>query len=333
MIDDLWFLSAGDATSQVINNLIKDVSKIALIIGAACFIISIVFDWLDNVLKAYESGAEKQPVVNFNRLIKGAIILMLIAIYPLLSHGYIYVVREINKMTKMDIVALKEYNGRLTDLNEKSDIPDLQEYTYKQLCENYEKFIKGKSEDEIKKIEELKASIDCEQLALYKAKGLEKLINMLNPARMQQIIVGGLVKGIIVILRTVIKGVAVYLFQILLIFGSLALAFSLLKTFENTFEIWFKTTLTVGLSITTINILDHVSNGMMSVITNSNINTLDSHSALSIQVILIVCYVSTFWITGKFVAKTDAGGFLTKVVAITTLALKAAASSVTGGKK
>ena len=156
---------------------------------------------------------------------------------------------------------------------------------------------------------------------------------MLNPARVQHVIVGGLVKGIIVILRTVIKGVAVYLFQILLIFGSLALAFSLLKTFENTFEIWFKTTLTVGLSVTTINILDHVSNGMMSVITDSNINTLDSHSALSVQVILIVCYVSTFWITGKFVAKTDAGGFLTKVVAVTTLALKAAASSVPSGKK
>jgi hypothetical protein len=80
-----------------------------------------------------------------------------------------------------------------------------------------------------------------------------------------------------------------------------------------------------------MNILDHLSNAMISVMLSSEADNINRYGALNMQAILLVCYVCTFWITGKFVAKTDAGGFLTKVVAVTTLAVKAAATAVTGG--
>lgn len=136
---------------------------------------------------------------------------------------------------------------------------------------------------------------------------------------------------ILVPVKLIIIAITLNLWRLLIIVGPLALAFSVLPAFKNTINTWAGTYLNIGFVFTTLNIIDALMLKSIAIVTNNPDTTTAGFSelaALMTSVTYIILYLSSFWITSKFVGKGDGGTPITKLVG---MAAAAAAIAMTGG--
>jgi len=137
------------------------------------------------------------------------------------------------------------------------------------------------------------------------------------------------------IVKLVVGVLAVVLFKFLLVIGPLALAVSIAPIFRNQIDVWFGTTITTGLVITTMHILDCFMYGLINMIASADsFTTEDARISTVVNLTIVVMYLMSFWLTSKWIGKGDAGRFVSKAVTLATLATLAfvgAGAAAAGG--
>jgi hypothetical protein len=126
---------------------------------------------------------------------------------------------------------------------------------------------------------------------------------------------------------------SIYGFKMLLVFGPLAMAFSIFPMFRDKAEKWLATTLNIGLVITTMNIIDHFMYALYAdMFTNDSDTGFDDVlAAAGINLAMVAFYLLSFWLTSKWVGAADAGRVVSKGIAAAAVATSAMAGAAVMG--
>lgn len=134
--------------------------------------------------------------------------------------------------------------------------------------------------------------------------------------------------------KAVVTALSTGLAKVLFVIGPLAFAFSIIPAFRKQVEIWAGTFLTVLFVFTTLNVMDHLQFASWKflfgseTIRDANIIMYGHSSTIAFDITVFIMYTMSFWLTGKYVGKGDAGRVMSKVVGLGALA---AAAAMTGG--
>lgn len=147
----------------------------------------------------------------------------------------------------------------------------------------------------------------------------------------------GAMAGASKVLTGVVKFIVIYLTQFLIfiffIMGPYALLFSMLPTFENKLEQWFKTYFTMCFIPVTLNLVDFVFNSLVEhyIFRDGYANIVGAQfGMIGYGLVMIIVYTLPFWITGKIVGSESAGKFLSQTVQMATAAAGAMMGKIPG---
>ena len=165
-------------------------------------------------------------------------------------------------------------------------------------------------------------------------KVLYAIMNLLNPATWTRVIVSALVSLLLFLIRMVINFFAINLVKVLVCLGPMAFAFSIIPAFRDKVTDWFSSLLNAAFVFFTLNVLEAIVYGMMwnfSDITKNPVEMYqNSQNVMAMEITIIVLYLMAFWLTSKYVGKSDAGRVITKAVTLATMATMAVLSSGAG---
>jgi hypothetical protein len=165
-------------------------------------------------------------------------------------------------------------------------------------------------------------------------KVLYAIMNILNPATWIRVGVSVIVSLVLFLIRMVINFFTINLIKVLVCIGPMAFAFSIIPAFRDKITDWFSTLLNAAFVFFTLNVLEAIVYGMMwnfSDITTNPIEVFhNSQNIMAMEITIIILYLMAFWLTSKFVGKSDAGRVITKAVALATMATMAVISSGSG---
>ena len=163
-------------------------------------------------------------------------------------------------------------------------------------------------------------------------KVLYAIMNILNPAVWTRVVASAIVSLLLFLIRMVINFFAINLVKVLVCIGPMAFAFSIIPAFRDKITDWFSTLLNAVFVFFTLNVLEAIVYGMMwnfSDITKNPIEVFhNSQNVMAMEITIVILYLMAFWLTSKFVGKSDAGRVITKAVALATMATMAI---ITGG--
>ena len=171
-------------------------------------------------------------------------------------------------------------------------------------------------------------------------KVLYAIMNLLNPATWTRVVVSALVSLLLFLIRLVINFFAINFVKVLVCLGPMAFAFSIIPAFRDKVTDWFSTLLNAAFVFFTLNVLEAVVYGMMWNFSDITQNPFavyyNSQNIMAMEITIIILYLMAFWLTSKFVGKSDAGRVITKAVTLATMATMAvltggAGTAVTGG--
>jgi len=163
-------------------------------------------------------------------------------------------------------------------------------------------------------------------------KALYAMLNLLNPATWTRVVVSALVSFLLFLIRMIINFFAINLVKVLVCIGPMAFAFSIIPAFRDKITDWFSTLLNAAFVFFTLNVLEAIVYGMMWNFSDITKNPFEvyynSQSVIAMEITIIILYLMAFWLTSKFVGKSDAGRVITKAVSLATMATMAV---LTGG--
>ena len=165
-------------------------------------------------------------------------------------------------------------------------------------------------------------------------KALYAILNLLNPATWTRVVVSALVSLLLLLIRMVINFFAINLVKVLVCLGPMAFAFSIIPAFRDKVTDWFSTLLNAAFVFFTLNVLEAIVYGMMwnfSDITQNPLTVFyNTQNVMAMEITIIILYLMAFWLTSKFVGKSDAGRVITKAVTLATMATMAVLSGGVG---
>jgi len=163
-------------------------------------------------------------------------------------------------------------------------------------------------------------------------KVLYAIMNILNPVTWTRVVTSAIVSLLLFLVRMVINFFAINLVKVLVCIGPMAFAFSIIPAFRDKITDWFSTLLNAVFVFFTLNVLEAVVYSMMWNFSDITKNPLEvfrnSQNVMAMEITIIILYLMAFWLTSKFVGKSDAGRVITKAVALATMATMAI---ITGG--
>lgn len=198
---------------------------------------------------------------------------------------------------------------------------------------SYEQVITSK-EDVFKQFEGLEdkqGNMQQEELTWYdellsKAKqGINIGVNALFMATTAPIIA-----MILAVISTVIKLFAIVLSKVFFVLGPLAIAFSMLPVFKDKLANWFGVYLNCLFVPLTLNVLDYIyySNIAEAFKGTEMINPV-VHTCFNI--VMIVCYCLTFWITSFYAGSSSAGTVLSQAAGVATSVIQRSMGNILSG--
>jgi hypothetical protein len=172
---------------------------------------------------------------------------------------------------------------------------------------------------------------------------LGTIVRLLDPGNWIPLAINATVLLLTSIVKIVVASLTVNVLKVLFCIGPLAFAFSILPAFKNQVSIWFGTVLNVAFVFTTMNILDHLSYSTMDYLLNhANYGDpshtfggmvgvdSDNNAIIAFNLTILILYTMSFWLTSKFVGKSDGGRVLTKAVGIAAAAIGAGIAAGAG---
>jgi len=303
-----WQLSIIDKATS---SLISQVVSIALALAAILFVCNLSYNYLKNGYASFV-GAEKGQFPDYMEIGRCIVIIILISLYLPVSKVIVGSAEIINAATQLQ--GTSELSKNLSDLTSLGQNNyDLQEQA-KQSANNSD----NTQED-----------TDIFE-AVMQAGG--DILNTISQTLAQPavIILHVIIEILTLIVGAVIKGFIVIISKILVVLGPLAFAFSILPCFRKQIEIWFGTLLNALITLTTLNILDCLLDSSLAAWATQvkQYGYPLANETLAMDLVILFCYVTAFWLTSKVVGKGDAGKVLSKMVGTATAL---AGLAMTGG--
>ncbi|MDR2916265.1 MAG: hypothetical protein LBV74_15810 [Tannerella sp.] len=165
-------------------------------------------------------------------------------------------------------------------------------------------------------------------------KVLYAIMNILSPATWVRVTFSVTVSLLLFLIRTVITFFTVNLIKVLVCIGPMSFAFSIIPAFRDKIVDWFSTLLNAAFVFFTMNVLEAIVYAMMWNFNDITQNPLEvfknTHNVMAMEITIIILYFMAFWITSKYVGKSDAGRVITKAVTLATMATMAILTAGTG---
>lgn len=159
-----------------------------------------------------------------------------------------------------------------------------------------------------------------------------------SPAAWVQIVSHAIFMAAAQLVKMIVTALATGVLKVLIIIGPLAFAFSIIPAYKKQLEIWASTVLGTLFVFTTINILEHIQGaGMAHLYYNpGEVKFIGYNEATAYNIVTVILYTMSFWLTSKVIGKGDAGRVLSKTLGVAALAATAgmaggAAAAAGGG--
>lgn len=320
-------LASLEITDELTIKLISITCVVAGGIAAICFVCSLMFNYIKTSFKNIFNPEEAGDFPNYMEITRGIILCILISIYPIAAVALTGTIEFFNKMSS----PVSENSLQLASLAEEYSNMIALSYDDAQQAalESAKAGETGDSDDQAAAEIQLKAGADADpdkksanSAEINDSYSIRELLALLNPATWVALGIQACLHLIFTLIHLIISSIAAILFKFFIIIGPLAIAFSILPIFEKQISIWFGTVMNTGFVFTTLNILDRIALGVFEYIIKesnsiSNITLLPA-SVITLDAVLLVVYLSSFWLTSKFVGKGDAGRVISKMVAVGT---------------
>lgn len=328
---------ANLANLEIYDDLTIKAIGITCVIGASiaaiCFVISLAYNYLKTALENLFNIDDVGKFPNYMEISRGVLFIILISIYPLLAIVLTGTIESFNKMSS----PVQSKNIELAELaNSYSNMVKLSynEIEHEALVSAQEG-LTGTPEDQVAADNQLQSGDETDVSkesasteAVNDSYSFKEILSLLNPSTWIALGIQATFHFLFGIARIVISSITAIIFKVLIIVGPMAFAFSILPVFEKQISIWFGTVLNTGFVFTTLNILDHISLSMFQYIfKEGSAGILFPNYVVIFDSVLLIIYLTAFWLTSKYVGKGDAGRVLSKMVAVGT----AAAAIMTGG--
>lgn len=158
-------------------------------------------------------------------------------------------------------------------------------------------------------------------------KVLYAIMNILSPATWVRVTFSAMVSLVLFLIRTIINFFTINLIKVLVCIGPMSFAFSIIPAFRDKIVDWFSTLLNAAFVFFTMNVLEAVVYGMMWNFNDITKNPLEvfknTHNIMAMDITIIILYLMVFWLTSKYVGKSDAGRVITKAITMATMATMA----------
>lgn len=339
-------IAKDDVLATTVDSVTNQLSVIAL--GIAIFLAALMigYNYVRKTIDNATSGNEMDgALVDIKELVRIIIIILLIIMYPNAIQPAINgVVMGINKLTapstdqikKMADLSFQKYEAAAQEqlAKQKAELKEIIENNDRDpngnLIVSQER--KNEAQQELNNIEEQESAGGFSLTTI--AESISSYIFGRISMNFQSVLASG--GGVI---KTLIGVLAILIFKVLLCFGPMALAVSVIPMMKNQADTWFGTTLGAGMALTTINIIDHIVYTIYEVtVLQSNSGSFEaeqiSYTIISSLSIMIM-YLMSFWLTSKWIGKGDAGRFVTKAITLAAMAATmggaAAAAKAKGG--
>lgn len=319
-------LASLEITDELTIKLISITCVVAGGIAAICFVCSLMFNYIKAAFKNIFNPEEAGDFPNYMEITRGIILCILISIYPIAAVALTGTIEFFNRMSS----PVSENSIQLASLAEEYSNMIALSYDDAQQAalESAKAGETGDSDDQAAAEIQLKAGDDADPSKKTANSGeindsysIKELLSLLNPATWVALSIQACLHLVFTLIHLIISSIAAILFKFFIIIGPLAIAFSILPIFEKQISIWFGTVMNTGFVFTTLNILDRISLGVFEYIIKEGSdlgNPLLPSSVITLDAVLLITYLSSFWLTSKFVGKGDAGRVISKMVAVGT---------------
>lgn len=327
-------LSNLEITDSLTIKMIGVTCVIGASIAAICFVCSLGFNYVNSALKNLFKIEDPEKFPDYMSIARGLLFIFMISIYPFIAVSLAGTIEFFNKISS----PVYENNEKMAKLA--SSYSDMINLSYddmqKAALESAKAGETGNDYDQAAAENQLnqggEADSDRESAPSESVNdgsvSFRELLDLLNPSTWILLVTQAAWHLLFGIVRFVISSIAAILFKFFIIIGPLAIAFSILPVFEKQISIWFGTLLNTGFVFTTLNILDHISLGIFEyIMEEGSKGYILPNYVITFDIVLLVVYLSAFWLTSKFVGKGDGGRILTKMVGMGT----ALAALMTGG--
>ena len=319
-----WNLTINDTLTT---SLTAQIITIALLVATICFLATLAYNYLKNGFEVFANSEKTSSFPDKMDIARTIVIFLMIVMYLPIAKTIVGTIETINSATASSSTLAKQTEKLLeAKATERTAMVNIDSLSNLRQEKDLTMYLK----DENKQKQEDAGSYDKSM-----TKSLSDIATILNPSNLLSMGIHALTTMIVGIIRIIILGISVVIVKVLVILGPLALAFSILPVFKKQIEIWFSTLVTTGMVFTTINILDAIINTMWVALINPQAKMLSgdvtADMILALDLVIIILYTSSFWLTSKIVGKGDAGRIISKMVgtaaALTGLAISGGASA------
>ena len=318
-----WGLKISDAMTM---SLSSRMTVIALGIGAICFICNLAYNYLHHSVSMLVSPDEDKfpDIMEIARCI--ALFFCLTAYTPIVKTvvGTLEVINQATSLATKEEGNFEEYTGLA--IKAQSDmLTNYEEHSLQSgISSGDDKY--GAMQKELENIKK-----DNKVSGLIA--NLKSAVQFLNPVNAFTLTLHAAAVLLIGIIQVIILGISVIILKVLVVFGPLAIAVSILPAFEKQINKWFGTLCTVGIVFSVINVLNLiVAEAWKNIYNVDNFNLTDELTKplqfLAMDIVIIGVYCCCFWLAGILVGHGDAGRIISKTVGIVTAA---ATMAITGG--
>lgn len=292
------------------------VSQLSMGLALFCFAINLICNYAKETVNMLTKESGSGLFFDLNELIRALLVLFALFSYPAISASGVEILETFNKATtpgtEQAIALSKSINEKMAASKEASlnqKVSDLEA-----IINN--KDVKREDRERAKKM----LSVIKEEN--YEADGIS-LLNFSADALLELFAIA-LMQGV----KLIILPLTLIIWRVLIILAPIAFALSLLpiSSMKDCISSWFSSVLTIGLSFTTINILDHLVGDMFlgQLTRGEDVNAM-------VFYVFIIIYIMTFWLTAKVTGSKGGGAFVSKVVGVSAAVGALAAQGALAG--
>ncbi|TYK32831.1 hypothetical protein [Bacteroides pyogenes] len=335
------YIQGLSISDQFTMSMMPKVMTVSLAVASICFIINISYNYLSSGASKFLADGEGH-FPDYVEIARCLVVCICISIYPAISKTLVGTFSAVAESTEMSVDnrASLERDMAIYFEEQSKRLSNAEKTALESKAKGGEDAIAAEKVLDEKKKEALDVVKEGENLQRPEP----SLIDFLsNPATW----IPGILHSIVLLLLTIVDYVLRFfngfILKLLVIFGPLAFAFSILPVFKKQLSVWFSALCGCCVVFIVLNVLDGLSAGVYKYILyespHSFSDTTLSLEMLAIDLALLGAYCSCFWIAGKIVGGGDAGKIISRVSSILTsfatmvIAGKAVGAKAVGGRE
>lgn len=330
MEDFLWGLKINDDLTM---SLIGKTTVVGLGIATIGFLCNVAYNYLRS--GASNLFGQEEPFPDMMDIARCIVLFLCLSLYTPIAKTIVGTLEAINQTsaltadTQQEWAQVFEYykEKEQKSLGEKGALED----AVKKGGAN-----KAAAQNELNKIEQHEADKNAVNNEEIKA-SLSELCGYLNPTNLGIALLHAVAWAIGGIIQLVVMGFATVALKVMIILGPFVFGFSMLPVFRRQINVWFGSVCSLGIAFTVINIMNCIMWKLFKDMWNFDLNnpaasTFGAAEMIPIDLAMIGCYCSVFWLSSKIVGHRDMGQLASKTMALLSSAAMIAAGGAAAAK-